>query len=91
MTNLVAPHGSDVLLPLSVPTDQRTALLEKAKSLPQVMLTSREAGDLIMLGIGGFTPLGGFMGGGLAQCLRVHAPGRWTVLADSHHQVRQSR
>ncbi len=31
-------------------------------SLPQVRISSREAGDLIMLGIGGFTPLDGFMG-----------------------------
>ncbi|MGH6630504.1 MAG: sulfate adenylyltransferase, partial [Burkholderiales bacterium] len=29
---------------------------------PKVNIASREAGDLIMLGIGGFTPLDGFMG-----------------------------
>jgi sulfate adenylyltransferase len=33
----------------------------RAESLPKVKLSSREAGDLIMLGIGGFTPLEGFM------------------------------
>jgi sulfate adenylyltransferase len=33
----------------------------RARSLPQLRVSSREKGDLIMLGIGGFTPLGGFM------------------------------
>jgi len=32
-----------------------------ARSLPKVAVSSRERGDLIMLGIGGFTPLDGFM------------------------------
>jgi sulfate adenylyltransferase len=34
---------------------------KRAQGLPQVPIASREAGDLIMLGIGGFTPLDGFM------------------------------
>jgi sulfate adenylyltransferase len=33
----------------------------RARSLPAVRVSSREKGDLIMLGIGGFTPLDGFM------------------------------
>jgi sulfate adenylyltransferase len=33
----------------------------RAQSLPRVTVSSRERGDLIMLGIGGFTPLDGFM------------------------------
>jgi sulfate adenylyltransferase len=33
----------------------------RARSLPAVRVSSREKGDLIMLGIGGFTPLEGFM------------------------------
>jgi sulfate adenylyltransferase len=33
----------------------------RAESLPRVKVSSREKGDLIMLGIGGFTPLEGFM------------------------------
>ena len=33
----------------------------RAESLPKVAVSSREKGDLIMLGIGGFTPLDGFM------------------------------
>jgi sulfate adenylyltransferase len=35
--------------------------LARARTLPQLGLSSRELGDLIMLGIGGFTPLEGFM------------------------------
>jgi len=34
---------------------------KRAQSLPRIAITSREKGDLIMLGIGGFTPLDGFM------------------------------
>ena len=41
--------------------DALTQAQQKAKILPQIQITSREAGDLIMLGIGGFTPLDGFM------------------------------
>ena len=33
----------------------------RAAKLPQLRVSSREKGDLIMLGIGGFTPLEGFM------------------------------
>jgi sulfate adenylyltransferase len=33
----------------------------RASSLPRVPVSSRERGDLVMLGIGGFTPLAGFM------------------------------
>ncbi|MDP2903729.1 MAG: sulfate adenylyltransferase, partial [Methylovulum sp.] len=35
--------------------------LARAKTLPQVKVSSRESGDIIMFGIGGFTPLDGFM------------------------------
>jgi sulfate adenylyltransferase len=34
---------------------------ERARTLPRVVLSSRERGDLVMLGIGGYTPLEGFM------------------------------
>ncbi len=35
--------------------------LVRARTLPSIRVSSREKGDLIMLGIGGFTPLEGFM------------------------------
>ena len=61
MPKLVPPHGSSNLKPLALSHDE--ALLEKKKSetLTKVICTSREFGDVIMLGIGGFTPLDGFM------------------------------
>ncbi|MBU5615634.1 sulfate adenylyltransferase [Psychrobacter sp. TAE2020] len=59
--NLVPPHGSSELKPLLLTGDARTQALELASTLPQITLSSRERGDLIMLGIGGFTPLNGFM------------------------------
>jgi sulfate adenylyltransferase len=36
--------------------------LRRAEGLPKVTLASREVGDLIMMGIGGFSPLDGYMG-----------------------------
>jgi len=60
--SLVQPHGSDTLKPLLVKDQVRLQLLEAAKTMPSLVVTSREMGDLIMLGIGGFTPLNGFMG-----------------------------
>ncbi|HEX5360184.1 MAG TPA: sulfate adenylyltransferase [Fluviicoccus sp.] len=60
--SLVKPHGSDVLLPLLLEGDALAAEQTRAKTLKQVKISSRECGDLIMLGIGGFTPLQGFMG-----------------------------
>jgi sulfate adenylyltransferase len=60
---LVNPHGKDkVLKPLLLTGAEQKKELEKAKDLNQVRISSRETGDLIMLGIGGFTPLTGFMG-----------------------------
>ena len=58
---LVNPHGGGPLKPLLLEGDALKSELARAKSLPQVKVSSREAGDIIMLGIGGFTPLDGFM------------------------------
>ena len=62
MSQLVNPHGSDTLKPLLLEGDALKQAQAAAESLPKVRLDSRERGDLIMLGIGGFTPLDGFMG-----------------------------
>ena len=61
MAKLVNPHGGDSLKPLLLEGAARAQELSRAKTLPQIRISSREAGDLIMLGIGGFTPLDGFM------------------------------
>ena len=59
---LVPPHGSDQLVCLKAEGLAHTSWLEKSENMPSIVLSSREMGDLIMLGIGGFTPLRGFMG-----------------------------
>ena len=61
MSRLVKPHGSATLKPLLLEGKAATAEKERAKSLPAIRISSRETGDVIMLGIGGFTPLDGFM------------------------------
>lgn len=61
MADLVTPHGSKVLRPLLLEGEALEAERTRAESLPEVRVSSRERGDLVMLGIGGFTPLGGFM------------------------------
>ena len=60
-SKLVSPHGSNELKPLLLEGKELKAELEKAKGLPKVYMTSRETSDVIMLGIGAFTPLDGFM------------------------------
>lgn len=60
---LVNPHGKGKKIKQLLLTGaELQEELGRAKTLNQVRITSREAGDLIMLGIGGFTPLDGFMG-----------------------------
>jgi len=58
---LVNPYGGSSLKPLLLEGAQRAAELARAASLPRIKVSSREKGDIIMLGIGGFTPLDGFM------------------------------
>jgi sulfate adenylyltransferase len=61
MSKLVNPHGGGELKPLLLEGAALKAELDRAKSLPKLKMSSRETGDLIMFGIGGFTPLTGFM------------------------------
>jgi len=61
MPGLVRPHGGGPLKPLMLAGEALAAERTRARSLPKLRVSSRERGDLIMLGIGGFTPLEGFM------------------------------
>ena len=61
MTSLVRPHGGTSLRPLTPEGDALVTARERAVRLPAVPVSSRETGDIVMLGIGGFTPLVGFM------------------------------
>lgn len=58
---LIRPHASDRLCPLVVVPEKLASRRQYAEKLPKISITSRENGDLIMLGLGGFTPLYGFM------------------------------
>ena len=61
MSRLVSPHGRAALKPLLLSGKALDDERQRARSLPAIPVSSREKGDLIMLGIGGFTPLDGFM------------------------------
>ncbi len=61
MPGLVHPHGGGQLKTLLLTGSGLAEETGRARSLPRVAISSREKGDLIMLGIGGFTPLEGFM------------------------------
>ncbi len=63
MSQLVKPHGKEqVLKPLLLQGKELEEAKKKAATLKKIPITSRETGDVIMMGIGGFTPLRGFMG-----------------------------
>ena len=62
MMALVNPHGEEKKLkPLLLSGKELQEEQQKATGLPRVTMTSRESSDLIMLGIGAFSPLEGFM------------------------------
>lgn len=61
MSNLILPHGGGELRPLLLEDEARREEIRKAERLKKVPMTSRETSDLIMMGIGAFTPLDGFM------------------------------
>jgi len=61
MAKLVEPHGGKDLNPLLLTGSQLEEEIQRSQNLKRVTISSREVGDLIMLGIGGFTPLTGFM------------------------------
>ena len=58
---LVNPHGGGEIKTLLLEGEDLIAEIQRSHSYPKVTVSSREKGDLIMLGIGGFTPLSGFM------------------------------
>jgi len=62
MSSLVPPHGGGDLKPLLLEGEALEEEKKKAQTLKVVPMTSREAGDVLMMGIGAFTPLEGFMG-----------------------------
>lgn len=59
-TDIVSPHGGK-LNPRILEGEELASQREKAKSMPSIRMTSRETSDLIMLAVGAFSPLTGFM------------------------------
>ena len=59
-SRLVPPHGGQ-LKPLLLEGEELIQEKERAASLPFVRLTSRESSDMVMMAIGAFSPLEGFM------------------------------
>ena len=59
--DLIAPHGGELIDRLATPAEKED-FLAKADSLPRVQLDERATSDLVMIAIGGFSPLSGFMG-----------------------------
>ncbi len=62
MSKLVQPHGGNGLQALLVPQAERAEELDRARGLRKVPMTSREISDVLMMGMGAYTPIGGFMG-----------------------------
>ncbi len=61
MSNLIPPHGGKGLTCCLLEGAELEAEKKKAQGLKKLSVSPREKGDLIMIGIGGFSPLTGFM------------------------------
>ena len=62
MSKLVPPHGGKGLVCCLLEGKALEEEKKKAEKLPKIDISSRAKGDLIMMGIGGFSTLDGFMG-----------------------------
>ena len=60
-TGPIAPHGG-TLINRIVTGAARDALLDKARSLPQLQIDERAQSDVEMIAVGAFSPLPGFLG-----------------------------
>jgi sulfate adenylyltransferase len=57
---LITPHGGELVINMASAAE-RAELQERARGLPEVLVSSRQMADLEMLAIGAYSPLGGFM------------------------------
>ena len=56
----IAPHGGTLINRIATP-EQKALFLEQADSLPRITVDERAFSDMVMIAIGGFSPLTGFM------------------------------
>ncbi len=61
MSKLVPPHGGKGLVICKLEGAALEAEQKKAEGLKKIEISDRVKGDVIMMGIGGFSPLSGFM------------------------------
>jgi len=62
VSKLVEPHGGDGIKVLLAPQAEREEELNRARGLKKVPMTSREISDVLMMAMGAYTPIDGFMG-----------------------------
>jgi len=58
---VIDPHGGE-LIDLLARAEKREELVKEGEGLPAITLSARQAADLELLAIGGFSPLRGFQG-----------------------------
>ncbi len=80
--DLVSPHGGS-LINREVSGDEAKKLEQQAGSLPALRLSSRALSDLELIGIGGLSPLEGFMTSdvykGVVENMRLSAGLAWSL------------
>ena len=62
MGTLVSPHGRSTLSPLIAPKQKLAAVERHARNLIQIPMNSREKSDLLLMAMGAYTPIKGFVG-----------------------------
>jgi len=81
-TDLITPHGGELINRLAT-TEEKKNFLAQADSLPRVQLDKRATSDLVMIAIGGFSPIDGFMGQkdylGVVEKMRLANGIPWSV------------
>ena len=81
-TDLIPPHGGELIDRLAT-AEEKKDFLAKADSLPRVQLDKRATSDLVMIAIGGFSPISGFMGKedyiGVVEKMRLANGLPWSV------------
>ena len=62
MSRLVPPHNSEQVKPLLLPEAERAEGRKRAEKLRKIPVDSRAVSDVLMLAMGAYTPLDGFIG-----------------------------